>query len=325
MKYFLFLTLLFLAFACGKTKDKNEQKPQTKKPNKKKLSNLGNINKKNLKKKFKKKIVPTEDYSLVDVSTVINDISNHKSEKGERAFKVVRAHGAKAIPYLIKALSYKEQMVRIQALRFLGELKGASKEAIPELKKLFKVEKNNAIISMVIDTLGKINIYSSEIEELIANHLSSKTSLLRWQASKVLGIFGPKAKKQIPQLIKLLNDNENWIRLTAAKSIWKIDNTNITGFKTIGKDVTDSNRNFRKKFVRSIGEIKNHPKVIVPLLASFLEDKAKPIRRISAKLLGKFGKDAKSAVPNLKKAAQQGDYSLKLYSNKSIKLITDDK
>jgi HEAT repeat protein len=104
---------------------------------------------------------------------------------------------------------------------------------------------------------------------------ASEPEWIRAQAAASLGFIGPDAQNTIPALIAALGDKENTgVRVNA-----------IGALNRIGGDSS----------------------VLVPVFTASLDDPRSDVRDWAATGLGKFGRQAESAVPNLLKALSKPD------------------
>ena len=321
MKSVILLAVFTLLFSCGKSgSEKSSEKIKKSQVNKsvlpKKLIKVGKLKAINKKLQDRKKT-----YKNINPQFVFGDLGKGRGDAYERAVLVLKYNMDKSIPLLIKHINDPNPMIRAQSLRMLGDFSSKRKIDVNILLKQYEKEEMSKVKSMIIDTINKIGVYSEAVEKLAVRELKAKSPLIRWQAAKLLGKLGKKCIKSKPALKKLVSDKENWIRLTAAFSIWQIDSKDIEGFKSISKDINDKDRNFRKKFIKILGKITNHNDVIVPILIKALKDKALPLRRIAAISLSKLGSGAKAALNSLREAEKSKDYSLRVWAKKAIQSI----
>ncbi|MBU1241554.1 HEAT repeat domain-containing protein [Myxococcota bacterium] len=285
-----------------------------------------------LKKKFplpnlpksafiRKKIsqLDVEDYTKIPLNSVLKDLKKARGHEIERAQKVFMAQPEKAVPLLVSLLDNSDNLTRIHAVRLLGDLMPHSKHSLPAVLKRLHEEKITKILSMVIDSLRKMAPHSPALERDLLALLSSPSPLVVWQAAKSLGVFGKKATKSIEGLKKLLTAKENYIRLTAATSLWQISG-NLEGFMAIKKDMEDPDRNFRKLFITTLSKLPPEP-LVMEFYIRALNDKAIPLRRMAALALKKLGPKAKKTLDTLREAAKHKDYSLRKYSLEAIAAI----
>ena len=119
--------------------------------------------------------------------------------------------------------------VRRASINILANLGSKDFELISELLKLLKdpskqVREEAAIVlgTVVSETIAVNTISSSEAEKLILELrelLENKNKVIREAAATAIGKIGSPVKELIPQLLKLLNDEDDGVRQAAAIAI----------------------------------------------------------------------------------------------------------
>ncbi len=279
---------------------------------------LGLMKSRSLRRSMKKII--EEDFTRVPVASVLEHLKQSHSPGLDRAIQVFKAQPVKAVKALTPLLESPNVLTRINSVRILGYLAPHSQAALGDLLIRLDKEPNTKTLSMVIDTLRLIAPHTPSLEKRLVELLASPSPLVVWQSVKTLGAFGKKASGAVDALKKQLTSKENYIRLEAANALWKISGT-MKGFSDIARDLDDSDRNFRKKFIVILSELPPEQPLVVDLLIKALEDPSVANRRQAAIALKKRAAFARKALPALKKATTHKDYSLRKYATDAIAAI----
>ena len=211
-------------------------------------------------------------YQGKTIAQWIEQLQSEKVEDQRTAAEILGDIGryAKNTKDIVQALTGVLQakgdgLVRLQAVRSLGRIGPAAKEAVPTLK--FAV-KDPSVASACRLALWHISNDAGQIKELI-DTLKVKDPLIRSSAIRALGEIGPKARAAMPLLIKGLEEQELFV-------------TNAT--------------------IEALGQMGTAAKAAVPHLAKIVNGE-EPINAGNALMtLGALGRDAKDAVPAIARA-----------------------
>jgi HEAT repeat protein len=88
--------------------------------------------------------------------------------------------------------------------------------------------------------------------------------------------------------------------------------------------LTDQQPDVRWRAARSLGDLQSSPGVAVPALAKLLrDDREVNVRCYAVFALQEFGKEAQTALVELRQAARDEDSALRSYAEKAIERISD--
>jgi HEAT repeat protein len=158
--------------------------------------------------------------------------------------------------------------------------------AIPALLKSLQ-DPQAAVRKAAADALGNLGVAAKEAVPALATLLSDKESAVRGPAARALGRIGPEAKPAIRALAELLDDKTEY-KEGVTMVYWAIGNPLEDFAKTLCV------RDNAAEALRQIG-----PEATLPALTDLLGDEKAEVRRAAAEALGLFGREAKTAVPNL--------------------------
>ncbi len=125
------------------------------------------------------------------------------------------------LKYYLEALSHPEDTVRmlaVQKIVDLGDRAGAAKE---KLRELFESENPDLRIRAGC-ALFMLKEEVPGIPKLFIKGLENESAWVRFQCAYCLGDMGPKAKKALSKLKRLLKDPDSQVQMSAAAAIEKI-------------------------------------------------------------------------------------------------------
>ncbi len=193
------------------------------------------------------------------VKRFITDLGDNHKDISSRGAAELNNIGTPAILELIKALEDGNSNVRRFAASFLEKHKALTVE-------------------------HKVKRYILDLSDSHPN--------VRTKAAEALGNMGPAAAEATPLLIKLIGNNDYYIRLHASKALEKIGSLSPElKAKQYSLDLRDSNRDVRRK---------------------------------AAEALCILGQNAKEALPNLKKLLTDEDETVRIAAEKAVHKIEND-
>jgi HEAT repeat protein len=197
--------------------------------------------------------------------------------------------GPKAVPRLINALQYKS--VRPQVAFILGQIGPPAAPATEALAKLVNGEDPNASIEAA-HALAKIGPGAKAAVPALIEALSDAEGKPMHAAAYALGRIGPDAAAAEPALLDVIDRHDNSRSLISA---WAIVQIRGPSAETAAK-------------------------VMSELLVG-LESSLPQSRKLAAETLGSLGANARSAVPQLKRATQDSDESVRAAAGKALESI----
>jgi HEAT repeat protein len=187
--------------------------------------------------------------------------------------------GPKIVPRITNN-ALKNKDLQLYAVRVLAKIGPDAKEAAPALAEALK-DADGEYRREIQFVLGGLGADSAPAVPELIKSLASDDDHVRNSAIYALGKIGPAAKAAAPELRKMLSGGDDFVRFAATWALVRIDASDA-------------------KLVATA----------VPMLVKGLSDERPVIRAESAATLGELGAAAKSALPELKKAAADSDSSV---------------
>jgi len=230
---------------------------------------------------------------------IIEGLSNKEEHFAKKSEHKLIEMGEKAIRLLLIALKEKSRVLRLRAIRVLGEIGGTI--AVVTLIELLGDEKGS-LKETVIESLGKIGDESA-IGPLI-KELKNENSGISTKAGSSLMKLGTKA---ILPLIKLLEDKSSTLRAKVVGVLGTIKDPEVVDH--IIETLYDSAKEVRKIAASMLGyrvEIR-----AIKNLIETLNDEKWEVRKVTAWALGEIGD--KQAIPPLIEALKDSDCEIRQY------------
>lgn len=150
-----------------------------------------------------------------------HDLQDLSLEFRMRAVTALGQFGAQAVPALVQVLRDPEPGLRLNAAATLGQIGPAAKDAAPALVELLR-DRGTAdaplpmIISHILVSIG------STVIPLLVQALRDPDAVVRFQAARTLGAFGPAAKEAVPALVEALQDSDKEVPMIATRALGEI-------------------------------------------------------------------------------------------------------
>jgi HEAT repeat protein/V8-like Glu-specific endopeptidase len=142
----------------------------------------------------------------------------------------------------------------------------------------------------------------------LRNALHDRSPGKRTWACDQLATMGAEAKNAEPELIELLLDKDDNVRIKAMKALSEIGNVSQSDLQKVIEATKDSRlADLRLQGILVIRHMGEEADSAVPALIERLKDDSGDVRLEAAKTLGNLGPLAKSAVPALAEALQRRD------------------
>lgn len=132
-----------------------------------------------------------------------------------QALSLFGPEGVDAVPQMAAAVQDADPRVRLAALAALGTVGPSAKEALPALVEALQIKH----LETQVQAYSAILRISIDDPDQLAAVLREVTQKTRWATPYVLAQFGPKAQHAVKPLIKLLEDRDPNVRLTAAVAL----------------------------------------------------------------------------------------------------------
>lgn len=136
------------------------------------------------------------------------------------AFARIETDNGRKVETLKQALDDAAQPVRVAAITELGRL---GRAAEPAAEKLYELTEASGEREQALEVLGGMRIRNVP---LLVRALENSDPYVRQYAAERLGELGKDAKESVPDLRKLLEDQEDFVKRTARASIREIERAN---------------------------------------------------------------------------------------------------
>ena len=198
-------------------------------------------------------------------------------------------------------LNSKEFRQQWHAAYVLGMLGPRAAEAVPALHDVLDVnsEKNEYARSMAAWALGRIGPAAEpEIPFLIETMRTTTLLAVRRSTAEALGNLGPAAKSAVSELLKMLDNDDDMTRVSAAVALWKIDR-HPKAVPALLEMLRHGGPSQSYAAAAALGQMGPEAEAVAPALIEALHAPAGDVRRAAARSLGQLGK---AAYPALSKA-----------------------
>jgi len=239
----------------------------------------------------------------------------------DAAFK---AMGTNAVPFLIDTLERKPSKLGEAADKQLAGHPGSIPESVAHfLPSAFRVEDRRETAAFLLGELGPLaeaaiptlfRIYcdtnegwrlENEVSPALANMGEKGVVLvpdyLRWLKDKdpevreagasFLGTVGPKARVAVPELLKAAEGTNARLARTAALALWSIDRQTNVALRIHTKDLQSTNSTTRQLALIHLGKMGRAATEAAPQIEPFLRDPDDLVRREAEKALREIAPD----------------------------------
>ncbi|MHC4505699.1 MAG: HEAT repeat domain-containing protein, partial [Planctomycetota bacterium] len=250
--------------------------------------------------------------------------------------------GAAAVPALLEVLESDDLKLRRRAVRALGGIGPAAKDAVPGLVKL--LEDPNKHVRW--DASGALSKMGAAPVPALVELLKGKQPKLRLRALEILHGIGRDAKEALPPLVDLLGDHDASLtaRASAARVLGRIcaedtatwsrrvfrgerdvpETGSRAAVPALVAAIRDEVAGVRVDAAKALAAIGPAAREAVPSLIDALDDPAKGVRSAAAMALRRIGADAETALPALVKALGDEDRGVRLYAAGALSMMGAD-
>jgi HEAT repeat protein len=190
---------------------------------------------------------------------------------------------------------------RWHAAYMLGTLGPDAAPAVPALHKILeKKSEHEYVRGMSAWALGRIG-HAAETEiPLLGETMHSRGHLAVRRASvESLGNFGAAAKPIVPELVKLLADDDPTTRVNTAVALWKIDR-HSKAVPALIEMLRNGTAPEPYLAATVLGQMQSEAAAVAPALLAALHSTDGDVRRAAARSLGQLGKAAFPALGQAK-------------------------
>jgi HEAT repeat protein len=231
----------------------------------------------------------------------------------EGATAALMEFGVAAVPRLIGALdespNAKVRSTAADMLRHLARRQIDVSSGVPALTRALENDGASEVRAAATGALGAMPVASKPALPVSINRLDDEDKFVRLVAANTIAaIDADQATIAIPPLIKLLNDSDELVRLNAASSLGEIGPNSAAAITALLNAFDDKESIVRSITVYALRSAQIRHEEIVPILINEFNNKRSARYRINIVVaLGKFGPDAKDAVPLLIQALKDDD------------------
>jgi HEAT repeat protein len=204
---------------------------------------------------------------------------------------------AESAQHWIDQLSAADFRDRWYAAYMLGTLGGHAVSAVPALHKVLERKSEHEYVrGMAAWAIGRIGPAAESEIPLLGETMHSRGHLAVRRASvESLGNFGAAAKSVVPELVKLLADDDATTRVNTAVALWKIDRHPKAVPALV--DMLESGTSPEPYLAaQALGRMQPEAATVAPALIAALHSSDGDVRRAAARSLGKLGKAAFPAL-----------------------------
>jgi HEAT repeat protein len=208
---------------------------------------------------------------------------------------------SKVVQRWCEELKSKEFRQQWHAAYVLGTLGPQAAEAVPALHAVLDVKSgaNEYARSMAAWALGRIGpAAESEIPFLIETMHATKLVAVRRSTAVALGNFGPAAKAAVSELVKMLGNEDEIVRVNAAVALWKIKG-HPKAVPALLEMLRRAEPAQAYPAAVALGQMEKEADTVAPALIDALHSPSADVRRAASRSLGQLGK---AAFPALGKA-----------------------
>ena len=205
---------------------------------------------------------------------------------------------SKVVQRWCEELKSKEFRQQWHAAYVLGTLGPQAAEAVPALHAVLDVKSgaNEYARSMAAWALGRIGpAAESEIPFLIETMHATKLVAVRRSTAVALGNFGPAAKAAVSELVKMLGNEDEIVRVNAAVALWKIKG-HPKAVPALLEMLRRAEPAQAYPAAVALGQMEKEADTVAPALIEALHSPSADVRRAASPLVGPVGQGGLSSV-----------------------------
>lgn len=222
---------------------------------------------------------------------------------------------------LATALSDKDARVRVNAALALGCIGVNKDDSVSSLTKALSDEDSH-VRGNAASALGNAGKRAKGSVHKLASLLKEEESWLRCNAAVALGSIGQDAAEAVPSLVICTSDNNQDVRLASVKALGMIGTEARNGVAAIRTMLSQASSLERNEAALALYRIDAGSRQVALLsLSDSVHDKRPNVRTDAISKLGSLGKEAASAVPELRKALKDPDEDVRRAAKEAIQMI----
>jgi HEAT repeat protein len=232
--------------------------------------------------------LPADDVAL---ATLIKQLDSRSFQEREDAAKKLEDIGEAALPALQEVLkkhgslelrrraeraieAIEKTHIRPRALRTLQRLRNQfnpdGEEHIPDLVWLLRTDDYWVRASWILASLGAR--YPGTAVPLLLHQAQRGPPPIRLRAIETLESIGARARAAAPTMVRLLKDNDPWVRSRAAKALGRIGDVAAIP-EVLSLLASDGNYDVRRRAATALGELR--AECAIPALIQAMKDESK--------------------------------------------------
>jgi S1-C subfamily serine protease len=213
---------------------------------------------------------------------------------------------------------------RVQAVKDLGDLGEGARLAFSSLFEALK-DKNQLISRTAAAALEKVPPLKDDLPMLRAACKNSREpAKVREEAAKALAQLGPDARSALPDLLAMLKDSNESVRLAALAAVTAIG-PQAQDVSALSEGLSSPSTAVRERTMQALARLGPDARDAVPALKTALKDREKAIKLQAAQTLEAVGPAAKDAIPALTEALKDADTEVGLASARALLKLGETK
>lgn len=207
---------------------------------------------------------------------------------------------------------------RTEAINLLGKVGASDQKAIDALIRSLKdTDANLRVVAAKGLRTAQVELPDSAIPTLL-EMLSGKEKVT---PIYVLSKFGKRAESAIPELRKLLKDEDAEVRWNASRTLGKIGAASKVALPDLYPHFEDKDDKVREHAAETIGDIGPEAAEGIPYLEKALTDPYVRVRRDAIRSLGQLGAVAKGSLPKMLPLLDDKEELVREAARKAIRIL----
>ena len=189
------------------------------------------------------------------------------------------------IKMLERAKSSKESDVRYALAEWLGEMAPSKSEACTALL-LLLTDPDEHVRRKVVEALDKLRPKGTAAVRAYCRALGTKHWYIRCSAAEWLGEMKESAKPAVKDLEAVLGDENGMVRSAAGFALWEIDSVHCkVALEVLGHALKDESPNTRCHAIKRLGRMGREARTALPQVRKLLQDEWPDVRNEAARAL----------------------------------------
>ena len=247
-----------------------------------------------------------QSYTNTTIKKRLYDINNLAKQADGGQVKSTSAMISEELSLYLQDSSLEVRLRAIDALAGIG-IQGEKELPVKSLIRILE-DQNQPVGLRRHAILAIRSISAKEAVEPLIRALDDPDPIIRSKAAGALGSIRQKASKAIPKLILLVkSDPYSEIRASSAAVLSKIDPANEEVWLTLNEALEDPSWRVRRNAADAFTETVEGAKIAVPNLIKALNNQNFTLRSSAANTLGILGPEAHEAISDLRRALKNNN------------------